>query len=127
MTPNRPGCVFVHDNGQSPLKRLPETMSGGVGLLDYDGDGWLDVYAVQGGPFPPADDPPRGDRLFRNRGDGTFEDVTDRAGLAPSRRRITATASPSATTITTAIPTCSSRAGDPTPSSTTGATAPSRT
>ena len=75
------GLRFVHDNGQSPLKRLPETMSGGVGLLDYDGDGWLDVYAVQGGPFPPAENPSCGDRLFRNRGDGTFEDVTERAGL----------------------------------------------
>ena len=72
---------FVHDNGQSPLKRLPETMSGGVGLLDYDGDGWLDVYAVQGGPFPPPANASAGDRLFRNHGDGTFEDVTERAGL----------------------------------------------
>jgi enediyne biosynthesis protein E4 len=75
------GLRFVHDNGASPLKRLPETMSGGVGLLDYDGDGWLDVYAVQSGPFPRADNPSSGDRLYRNRRDGTFEDVTERAGL----------------------------------------------
>ncbi len=72
---------FVHQNGESPLKQLPETMSGGVGLLDYDGDGWLDVYVVQGGPFPPSENPSCGDRLFRNRGDGAFEDVTERAGL----------------------------------------------
>ncbi|MGP0067533.1 MAG: FG-GAP-like repeat-containing protein [Isosphaeraceae bacterium] len=72
---------FVHDNGQSAFKRLPETMSGGIGLLDFDGDGWLDVYAVQGGPFPPAANAPSGDRLFRNRRDGTFDDVTDKAGL----------------------------------------------
>ncbi len=77
----RAGPRFIQENGASPLKRLPETMSGGVGLLDYDGDGWLDVYAVQGGPFPPAERPVFGDRLFRNRGDGTFEDVTERAGL----------------------------------------------
>ena len=45
----------------------PVTASGGVGLIDFDNDGWLDVYAVQGGPFPP--DPKStaaGDRLFRN-------------------------------------------------------------
>jgi tetratricopeptide (TPR) repeat protein len=75
------GLRFVHENGASALKRLPETMSGGVGLLDYDGDGWLDVYVVQSGPFPPDDHPSCDDRLYRNRGDGTFEDVTERAGL----------------------------------------------
>ncbi len=75
------GLRFAFDNGQSPQHLLPETMSGGVGLLDFDGDGWLDVYCVQGGSI----DSPRGndgDRLFRNRGDGTFQDVTDRSGIA---------------------------------------------
>ena len=75
------GLLFVHENGATAHKRLPETMSGGVGLLDYDGDGWLDVYAVQSGAFPPSDPPSWGDRLFRNRRDGTFEDVTERTGL----------------------------------------------
>jgi enediyne biosynthesis protein E4 len=77
------GLKFVFDNGKSPLHQLPETTSGGVGLLDYDSDGWLDVYVVQGGVFPP--DPARpssGDRLFRNRGDGTFVDVTGPSGIA---------------------------------------------
>jgi hypothetical protein len=60
-------------------------MGGGVGLIDYDGDGWLDVYAVQGGQLP--DESRRApaaqrDRLFRNKGDGSFEDVTAAAGLA---------------------------------------------
>jgi predicted Zn-dependent protease len=77
------GLRFVFDNGAEPSRQLPETMSGGVGLLDYDGDGWLDVYAVQGGPFPPQGlASPNGDRLFRNRGDGTFEDATRRSGIA---------------------------------------------
>jgi hypothetical protein len=60
-------------------------MGGGVGLLDYDGDGWLDVYAVQGGRLPNESPAPRtvlADRLFRNRRDGTFEDVTVAAGLS---------------------------------------------
>jgi enediyne biosynthesis protein E4 len=84
----------VFDNGESPIHQMPEVSSGGVGLIDFDGDGWLDVYALQGGPFPPHGvavrdvegskkdaRSARGDRLFRNRRDGTFEDVTEPAGL----------------------------------------------
>ncbi len=85
--PGRPGFDFTYDNGRSPIRQIPETTAGGVGLLDYDGDGWLDVYVVQGGVFPP--DPPRpntGDRLFRNQGDGTFDDVTERSGIARMKR-----------------------------------------
>ena len=77
------GLRFTFDNGASAQKQLPETMSGGVGLLDYDGDGHLDVFLVQGGPFPPdATARQSGDRLFRNRGNGSFEDVTRASRLS---------------------------------------------
>ncbi len=79
------GLRFVYENDPTMLHRLPETMGGGLGLIDYDGDGWLDVYAVQGGKLPdePAASPAQqGDRLFHNKRDGTFEDVTMAVGLA---------------------------------------------
>ena len=83
------GLRFVHRSDRSPLRRLPETMSGGVGLLDYDGDGRLDIYAVQGGrlrPDPDTSEPSGGDRLFRNMGDGTFEDTSVASGIAAMPR-----------------------------------------
>lgn len=73
-------AAFIFDNGASEIHQLPETMGGGIGLIDYDSDGWLDIYAVQGGPFP--DGPFGGDRLFRNRRDGMFEDVTEKSKIA---------------------------------------------
>jgi enediyne biosynthesis protein E4 len=77
------GLVFNFDQGRSEAHQLPETMAGGVAIFDFDGDGWLDVYALQGGPFPPRGPlPPFGDRLFRNCGDGHFQDVTETSGLA---------------------------------------------
>jgi tetratricopeptide (TPR) repeat protein len=77
------GLRFVYDNGASPYHQLPETMAGGVALLDYDGDGWIDVYVVQGGPFNAEVSLDRpGDRLFHNNGDGTFRDVTVETGIA---------------------------------------------
>ncbi len=77
------GLVFVHENGSARGQLVPPvTASGGVGLIDFDGDGWLDVYLVQGGRFPPdRKASPIGDRLFRNRGNGTFEDATGATGI----------------------------------------------
>ena len=121
------GVVFTFDNGRTAQCQLPETMSGGVALLDFDGDGWLDIFAVQGGKFPPPAGPaPFGDRLFRNRGDGRFDDVTG-SPVWPCSPAVTAMASPSATMITTAGPTSSSHAGGAYLCTTTGATDASKT
>ncbi len=76
------GLDFIYKNGKSEKRQVPETMGGGVALLDYDGDGFLDVYLVQGGAFPPkAGNQKNEDRLFRNRGNGVFDDVTTQTHL----------------------------------------------
>src|SRR4030095_10718653 len=49
--------------------------------LDYDNDGWMDLFVVQSGPLPPAKAPKSRNRLYHNNRDGTFTDVTERAGL----------------------------------------------
>ncbi len=81
------GLDFVHRNGATGEYNYPELLVGGGALLDIDDDGLLDVYLVQSGPVPgaggsggqTADRP--GNRLYRNLGDGAFEDVTNAAGV----------------------------------------------
>ena len=68
------GLRFHHDAGAAGGLHLPETMGAGVAWIDFDGDGWLDLYLVQSGPFPPDDGEGSADRLFRNLGpDGAGE------------------------------------------------------
>ena len=69
------GVEFVHDNGAAGRRHYPETMGPGVALIDVDGDGDLDLFAVDSGSLPgdPRGVRPADDRLFLNRGDGTFE------------------------------------------------------
>ena len=77
------GLAFHHLNGASSEKHLVETMGSGGLFFDYDGDGWLDAFLVDGGSLADAALARRArHRLYRNRGDGTFVDVSDRAGLA---------------------------------------------
>src|SRR5260370_31138518 len=80
------GIRFRHAAAHTPEKYLVETMGAGVGLLDYDGDGLLDIFFVNGATVPGFDksDPRFWNRLYRNRGDGTFSDVTESAGLRGS-------------------------------------------
>jgi hypothetical protein len=76
------GVVFHHTNGASPDKHLVETMGSGGLFFDYDGDGWPDIFIVDGGSIAdPAANRRARHRLFHNRHDGTFEDVTDRSGI----------------------------------------------
>ena len=62
------GIRFVHDSGAGGGLHLPETMGAGAAWIDFDGDGWLDLYLVQSGPFPPRVGEESADRLFRNLG-----------------------------------------------------------
>ncbi len=80
------GITFVQSFGDSKFSNLVEATGSGVAWLDYDGDGWIDLYLVTGKYTPGLSEgePPPGEfknRLYRNRGDGTFEDVTDKAGV----------------------------------------------
>jgi enediyne biosynthesis protein E4 len=77
------GIHFFHYNGATEEKYMVETMGSGGGFLDYDGDGDLDIYLVNGAPLPGSaktSSPPR-NALYRNEGDGRFTDVTDEAGV----------------------------------------------
>jgi hypothetical protein len=76
------GITFQHVNGASPERHLHEIMSGGGLFLDVDADGWLDVVLVDGGSLTdPAIATRARHRLFRNRGNGTFEDRTASSGI----------------------------------------------
>ena len=77
------GINWVHDNALSPERYLPETVGAGCVFFDYDNDGWMDIYLVNSGPsdfFTPAK--PLKNALYHNNHDGTFTDVTDKAGVA---------------------------------------------
>jgi hypothetical protein len=80
----RSGLTFVTDSSPTPNKNQPETMVGGVALLDYDNDGYLDVFVVNGAAIPSLqkESPKYWNRLYHNNHDGTFTDVTAAAGVA---------------------------------------------
>ena len=82
----RAGLIFTTDSSPTPNKNQPETMVAGVALLDYDNDGYLDVYLVNGAAIPSLkkDSPKYWNRLFHNNRDGTF---TERHRKGRSRRR----------------------------------------
>ena len=79
----RAGVRFRSDSSPTPAKHQPEPMLAGVALFDYDGDGYLDIYFVNGAGMPSLvkEGPRYKNRLFRNNHDLTFTDVTDKAGV----------------------------------------------
>ena len=83
IPPSASGIAWVHDNAMSAKRYLPETLGPGCAFFDYDNDGWMDIYLVNSGPcdfFKPAT--PLRNALYRNNRDGTFTDVTEKAGVA---------------------------------------------
>ena len=75
------GLRFVHNNGAFGKKFLPETMGPGVAFIDYDNDGWPDIFLVNGMDWPGHAKKHTTPKLYHNNHDGTFTDVTHRAGL----------------------------------------------
>ena len=83
IPPSVSGITWLHTAGKSPQKYLPETSGAGCAFFDYDNDGWMDIYLVNSGKCDFYDPPhPLRNALYRNTRDGTFTDVTEKAGVA---------------------------------------------
>jgi hypothetical protein len=83
VAPEKSGITWVRSSGKSPEKYLPESSGAGCAFLDYDNDGWMDIYLINSGKcdfFTP--NPPLRNALYKNNRDGTFTDVTEKAGVA---------------------------------------------
>ena len=87
IPPSVSGITWVHENAMSFERYLPETMGPGVAFFDYDNDGWMDLFMVNSGEadiYTPKT--PLKNALYRNNRDGTFTDVTDKAGVAGGKQ-----------------------------------------
>jgi len=85
VPPAASGITWVHENAMSPEHYLPETLGPGCAFLDYDNDGWMDIFLVNSGPsdfWKPAK--PIRNALYKNNRNGTFTDVTEHAGVGGS-------------------------------------------
>jgi hypothetical protein len=83
VSPVASGLRWVHNNARSVEHYLPDTVGAGCAFFDYDNDGWMDIYLVNSGSsdfYTPA--PPLKNALYHNNRNGTFADVTDKAGVA---------------------------------------------
>ncbi|HXJ93196.1 MAG TPA: CRTAC1 family protein [Terriglobia bacterium] len=85
VLPKESGVTWVHNNARSDRHYLPEAFTPGVAVFDYNNDGWMDLLFVNSGEttfFHPVHPLPYA--LYRNNGDGTFTDVTEKAGIHPN-------------------------------------------
>ena len=82
VSPSASGILWVHENAMSSEHYLPETLGPGCAFLDYDNDGWMDIYLVNSGPcdFWKPSKPIR-NALYKNNRNGTFTDVSEKAGV----------------------------------------------
>jgi len=83
VPPAASGIAWKHENAMSDERYLPETLGPGCAFLDYDNDGWMDIFLINSGPsdfYHPKK--PLKNALYKNNRDGTFTDVTDKAGVA---------------------------------------------
>src|SRR3954464_14774780 len=82
VPPEKSGIRWAHTSGKSAEKYLPESSGPGCAFFDYDNDGWMDIYLVNSGQsdfFKPK--APLHHALYKNNRDGTFTDVTQKAGI----------------------------------------------
>jgi len=82
IPPSASGILWTHVSGRSPMAHLPETVGPGCAFLDYDNDGWMDIYLVNGGTcdfFEPKQ--ALRNALYHNNRNGTFTDVTAKADV----------------------------------------------
>ena len=79
------GIDFHHFDSSTPINYIQETMGSGLAWIDYNNDGWPDLFCVQAGPLRPAETagPLPTNKLYRNNGNCTFTDVTERLGVGP--------------------------------------------
>ncbi len=83
LPPSTTGITWVHENAMSGERFLPETLGPGCAFFDYDNDGWMDIYLLNSGPsdfYKPKT--PLRNALYKNNRDGTFTDMTEKAGVA---------------------------------------------
>src|SRR5262245_7244769 len=75
------GIKFIHTDGSSGRRYIVETVASGLALFDYNGDGKIDIYFLNGRPLPGSSAPASRNVLYRNDGDWKFTDVTEQAGI----------------------------------------------